>query len=87
MAAFFRQSDANMLRTAWELSAGMLSLVVAIGIGWWVGRWLDGRLHTAPWLTAIFLLFGVAAGVLNVYRSLTRAMGETSGRSKPGGRG
>ena len=43
----FNKSDANMVRTAWELSTGLLSFVVALGIGWWVGQWLDGRFGTA----------------------------------------
>jgi ATP synthase protein I len=70
----FRKSDANMLRTAWELSAGLLSFIVAIAIGYWFGRLLDVQLGTSPWLTAIFLCFGFVAGVLNVYRTVSRAV-------------
>ena len=70
----FRQSDANMMRTAWELSAGLLSFVVAIAIGWWMGQLLDRWLGTTPWLTRVFVVFGLAAGVLNVYRTVSRAM-------------
>jgi ATP synthase protein I len=80
--AFFRPSDAAMLRTAWELSAGLLSFVVAIAIGWWFGRTLDGWFGTAPLLTWIFSLFGFVAGVLNVYRTVSRALrqdGSSSG--------
>lgn len=69
-----RRSDANMMRTAWELSAGMLSFVIAIAIGWWFGRVLDRWLGTSPWLTVLFLAFGVAAGLLNVYRTVSGAM-------------
>jgi F0F1-type ATP synthase assembly protein I len=72
----FGKSDANAVRTAWELSAGMLSFVVAIGLGWWFGRWLDGLFGTGPWLMLIFSAFGFVAGVLNVYRTLTRAFNE-----------
>ena len=72
----FGKSDASAMRTAWELSAGLLSFVVALGIGWWAGRWLDARLGTAPWLTAIGSAFGFVAGVLNVYRTLARAFNE-----------
>jgi F0F1-type ATP synthase assembly protein I len=68
-----------MLRSAWELSAGLLSFVVAIAIGWWLGRTFDRWAGTAPWLTWIFSAFGVAAGVLNVYRTVSRAM-RTDGR-------
>jgi ATP synthase protein I len=70
----FNKSDANMLRTAWELSAGMLSFVIALGLGYWFGLTLDRWWGTAPWLTRIFVAFGFVAGVLNVYRTMTRAM-------------
>ncbi len=76
----FHKSDATMLRTAWELSAGLLSFVVALGLGWWVGRRLDGWFGTAPWMLTVFTLFGLVAGVLNVYRTLSRALGSGSGR-------
>ena len=74
----FRRSDATMLRTAYELSAGMLSFVVAIGLGWWFGRTLDGWLGTTPWLARVFVTLGFVAGVLNVYRTLTRAIARPS---------
>ena len=72
----FGKRDASAVRTAWELSAGMLSFVVAIGLGWWAGRWLDARLGSAPWLMLIFSALGLAAGVLNVYRTLARAFND-----------
>lgn len=76
----FTKSDANMLRTAWELSAGLLSFVVALGIGWWAGQWLDARLGSGPWLTILLVLCGLAAGVLNVYRAMMRFSGTSSQR-------
>ena len=83
----FNKSDANMLRTAWELSAGMLSFVVAIGIGWWFGRVLDAWFGTAPWMMLVFTAFGLVAGVLNVYRTLSRTLAEVRKRSGPPDRG
>ena len=79
--AFFRPSDASMLRTAWELSAGLLSFVVAIAIGWWFGRTLDGWLGIGPSMTWLFSLFGFVAGVLNVYRTVSRALRQDGGSS------
>jgi F0F1-type ATP synthase assembly protein I len=77
-----------MMRTAWELSAGMLSFVVAIALGWWIGRTLDRWFGAAPWLTWLFSAFGLAAGALNVYRTVTRAMrgadGATPGSTSDG---
>ena len=63
-----------MMRTAWELSASLLSFIVAIGIGYWFGGLLDAWLGTSPWLRATFLCFGFVAGVLNVFRTVSRAM-------------
>jgi len=40
------------------------SLLVAVGIGWLLDRWLG----TKPIFLAVFVLLGGAAGVLNVWR-------------------
>lgn len=40
------------------------ALVVGIGIGWFLDRWLG----TWPWLFLLFFVLGSVAGVLNVYR-------------------
>lgn len=63
-----------MMRTAFELSAGMLSFVIAVALGWWFGRVLDRWFGTAPWMTAVFLVFGFVAGLLNVYRAVSDAV-------------
>jgi F0F1-type ATP synthase assembly protein I len=80
--AFFKASDANMLRTAYELSAGLLSFVVAIGIGWWFGRLLDRWFGTAPWLMGILSVLGLVAGALNVYRTIQLALKQGSDESR-----
>jgi ATP synthase protein I len=80
----YNKSDANMMRTAWELSAGLLSFIVALGLGYWFGGLVDRWLGTAPWGTAAFTIFGFVAGVLNVYRTLSRALRPT--QEPPSGR-
>lgn len=40
------------------------ALAVAVVIGWALDRWLG----TTPWLIALFVLLGGAAGVANVWR-------------------
>jgi hypothetical protein len=38
-----------------------------------LGRWLDGRLGTTPWLTIIFLFVGAGAAFYSMYRKLMAA--------------
>jgi ATP synthase protein I len=59
-------------KTAGALGSVGLSFVLAIVIGTAFGWWLDGALGTSPWMFFVFFGFGVAAGVLNVYRTLSR---------------
>ena len=41
-----------------------VSLSIFIGLG--IGVYLDRRFDTSPWLTLIFLGFGIAAGFRNI---------------------
>lgn len=56
-----------------ELSSIGFALVVATVIGLAGGYWLDRWLGTAPWLMLIGLGFGIAAGFVNLFRSVKRA--------------
>ena len=42
---------------------------VAIAIGFFLGRWLDGVFHTKPWLTITLTVFGIAAAFVNLFRA------------------
>jgi len=67
-----RKSWVDAWRTAGEVGSVGLSFVIAVLIGVWVGRTLDAWMGTAPWMLRLFFAFGVAAGALNVYRTLKR---------------
>ena len=43
-----------------------LSVALSIFIGLGIGVWLDGKFDTSPWLTLIFLGFGIAAAFRNI---------------------
>ena len=65
--------DQSAWRALGELSTVGLTLVVATVIGLAGGYYLDRWLGTSPWLTLIGLLFGIAAGFVNLFRSVKRA--------------
>ena len=56
------------MRTVGALSSVGLAFVLAIVIGFGIGHLLDLWLGTR-WLWIPFFLFGVAAGILNVFRT------------------
>jgi hypothetical protein len=59
------------------LAAGV-TFAASIIAGFFIGQFLDGRLHDSfPWGTLIFTLLGVAAGFLNLMRLL-----DTTDRNK-----
>jgi ATP synthase protein I len=49
------------------LSSTGLSMVLAVFIGLAIGVFLDNKLGTRPWLTLIFLGFGIIAGFRNIF--------------------
>ncbi len=50
---------------AYHSSLG-LSIALSIFIGLGIGVYLDRRFESSPWLTLIFLGFGIAAGFRNI---------------------
>lgn len=45
-----------------------VELFSAVIVGAGIGYLLDNAFNTKPWMLALFLFFGGAAGILNVYR-------------------
>ncbi len=64
------------------LSTVGITLVAATLIGYYMGYYLDRLFGTSPWLTIIFLLFGIAAGFKNLFASVKRVerLYETQGK-------
>jgi ATP synthase protein I len=65
--------EPNAWRALGELSAVGITLVVATVIGLAGGYYLDRWLGTSPWLTLLGLLLGIAAGFVNLFRTVKRA--------------
>jgi len=47
-----------------------LLILISVGIGLWVGMWLDSKLGTTPWLAIVLTLLGLAAGLYESARLL-----------------
>jgi ATP synthase protein I len=62
--------EPSVLRQLARLSTIGISLVAATAIGLLIGYGLDRLFGTAPWLTMVFVLFGIAAGFLNLFRDV-----------------
>lgn len=58
----------NPLGIAWRIGTELVAaMIVGVGGGILFDRWLG----TAPWGLVVMFFLGAAAGVLNVYRSVT----------------
>ena len=64
-----RKPLSDTMRTLGALSTVGFSFVLAIVLGAAAGYFLDRWLGTSPWLFFLFFIFGLAAGILNVYRT------------------
>ena len=62
--------DARTLRTIGQLSTIGLAFVFAIVLGFAGGYWLDRGLGTTPWFSLLGFGVGLAAGILNVVRTM-----------------
>jgi len=48
---------------------------VAMAIGYFWGKWMDGVFGTEPWMTIVFSICGIIAGFVNLVR-ITIATGK-----------
>ncbi len=83
MGTLFTKNAGEALRAAGALSTVGLAFVLAIVIGFWFGTVLDGWLGTKPVFTIVFFFFGLAAGILNVYRIVSGAFPKSPGAAPP----
>jgi ATP synthase protein I len=61
---------------AFGLASVGIELGASIGIGYWVGSWMDERYDTAPWFLVVWVLIGVTAGFRSLFRAAKKAMNE-----------
>jgi ATP synthase protein I len=53
-----------------RLTSVGIGLIISMMIGWFIGNIIDKHFHTAPIFMIVFLLLGISAGIINVFRTL-----------------
>ncbi len=64
----------QLIRSVGFLSTVGTSMVASTFIGLAMGYYLDKWLGTSPWLTLLFLGFGIAAGFRNIFILTSREL-------------
>jgi F0F1-type ATP synthase assembly protein I len=60
-------------RAKWALLTSIgISFPVSIVLGGAFGYFLDTKLGTLPWLSAVFLVLGIVAAFVNLFRTLAK---------------
>ena len=62
-----KEENKELIKQVFYVSSIGISMVLAILIGLAVGIFLDRHFNTEPYLTFIFLLFGIIAGFRNIF--------------------
>ena len=66
--SFAERESKSAMGFAFRVGIELVSaLVVGVGIGYLLDRWLG----TAPWLLIVFFFIGAGAGMMNVYRTVS----------------
>lgn len=62
------QENRSPFRQFFEVSMIGIQFSLSIFVGFGIGYYLDKWLKTFPWLTAIFLIFGIVAAFRELFR-------------------
>ena len=62
--------DSRTLKTIGQLSTIGLAFVFALMLGFGAGYWIDMQAGTKPWGSLLGFALGLAAGILNVVRTM-----------------
>ena len=69
-----KQNSSQIFRALSLVTTIGINMVVSILVGLYIGRYLDGYFGTAPWITIVGLLLGVAAAIVGTYRLIMTTM-------------
>ncbi len=82
-----RSPSPSTIRALGALSAVGIAFVLAVVIGAAIGYWLDRLTGLSPLFFILFFLLGLAAGILNVVRTMASYTGESQGGGGPRAQG
>jgi ATP synthase protein I len=68
----FKGLDRRYLDNLLRASLIGVHMVASTFVGLAMGYFLDKWLNTGPWLTMLFLFFGIAGGFTNMFREVKR---------------
>jgi len=77
-----RTSNRRELGVAYRV---MVEMIVGVGVGGFLGWWLDTWFGTAPILLVTLIPLGFAAGGLNAYRAIRAYSAGVERNERPGG--
>lgn len=81
-----RRESQRMFRFAIGFSAIGLQFGFLAAVGYYLGRWLDARFETTPWLSTSLVLLGIAVAFRDLFRMARRVrtvLDQTSSKQEP----
>ena len=49
-----------------------MEIAITVTLGFWLGRFLDGRFGTEPWIMVAGVLLGMGLGIFSIIQTLER---------------
>lgn len=70
------------MKTAGPLFGSGIQLAASVVLMFFLGRWLDEKFGTTPWLMIVGIFFGLGAGLYNFVRIVMKVDRQDSMRDK-----
>lgn len=70
----------SLAETVAYVSSGGIQIVVASVLGFFAGRWIDGKIGSQLVFTALLAVVGLAAGVFQMMRAIQALQKRQAGR-------
>ncbi len=67
-----QDSNREWIRALGSISSIGFLILISVGVGLVIGLWLDKKFDTSPWLTFVFTLIGLAAGLYESIKLLLK---------------